>query len=501
MKPVPATLALALLLFGGTSCTSMPGRQQSKAPKYVFFFLGDGMSTAQIQAAAAFKAGNEDSAKCLLAEDNRLNMTQMPVAGLATTFCDTRFITDSAAAVTAFACGAKTKPGVIGRNTQLETSYKSIAELAQAQGRAIGIVSSVSLSHATPAGYYANVNSRNNYCEIGYQAAQSGFDFFGGGLFPQMDSDKNSGKVALKQAFDDAGYAILTDKAEILPLKDKQAGKVICSVATSYDGDAMPFAIDHPDEDFTLAEITQVAINYLGNDPEGFFILVEGGKIDWACHANDIAAALHEVMAFDDAIGVAQRFLEAHPEETLIVVTGDHETGGLSLGFRGTHYETDLARLRDQTKSGVRFIAEDLKAYKQTHPWKNEAKSNIDKDMKILFQSCFGVDWSKLTGNQREMLEKAYDASLGYRQVDDLLYGGTDPLTVTLTHILANEAGLQWSTSSHTAIPVPVFAGGNGAGSFSGFFDNTDIAKRIADIMGLPALPKEDASKAGPSAF
>jgi alkaline phosphatase len=516
-----ATTTVALLAFTAFAplnpAFAMAGRApETKSPKYIFFFLGDGMSTAQIQAAEAFKAGDEDSSATLLAATNRLHMTRMPVAGRTTTFSDTRFITDSAAAATAFACGVKTGPGVLGRNTARDTSYRSIAELMQDQGRAIGIVSSVSLSHATPAAYYANANSRNNYCEIGYQAALSGFDFFGGGLFPQLNRSDNAGNVELRKAFAEAGYTTFTDKAEILQLKDRQEGKVICSVATSYDGDAMPFAIDHPEEDFTLAEITQTAVNYLSSDPEGFFIMVEGGKIDWAGHANDTATAIHEVLAFDDAVGVALDFLEKHPNETLVVATSDHETGGLALGFRGTRYRTKLAALRGQTKSGVLFIQKDLAAYKQAHPWKNAEESNIGDDMKALIKTCFGLEWDRLSDYQRELLETAYDASLGGTKTDDrasgydldgiatvdyLDYGGTDPLTVTLTHIVGREAGLEWTTSSHTALPVPVFAAGAGAELFTGHYDNTDLAKKLGQVAGTPPLPVEDPSRSGKSSY
>ena len=278
MKPISSYLmiysALTVLLSGTSAHAGASRGPEAENPKYVFFFLGDGMSTAQIEAAAAFKAGDENDAATLMTPGNRLHMKQLPATGMSETFAANRFITDSAAAVTAFACGCKTRPGTLGRNTALDTSYKSIAELAQDQGRAIGMISTVPLSHATPAGYYANVNNRNNYCEIGYQAAQSGFDFFGGGLFSKLDSDKNAGKVVLKQAFIDAGYTTLSDKKEILQLVDQALGKVICTVATSHDGSSMPFAIDRPAGNFTLAEITQVAINYLQNDPEGFFILV-----------------------------------------------------------------------------------------------------------------------------------------------------------------------------------------------------------------------------------
>jgi alkaline phosphatase len=510
------TAALATLLCAMTACTSMPRPAEDEGPKYVFFFVGDGMSGAQIQAAEAFRAGDEDSAETLLAERNRLHMTRMPFAGLNSTFSDTRFITDSAAAVTALACGIKTRPGALGRDTGLATSYRSIAELAQEQGRAIGIVSSVPLSHATPAGYYANVNSRNNHCEIGYQAAQSGFDFFGGGRFPDMDSDNNAAKIPLHRALGDAGYTTLTNRNDILKLKDQSQGKVICSVATSHGDNAMPFAIDHPDENFSLAEITQAAIQYLQSDPGGFFIMVEGGKIDWAGHANDVATAVHEVLAFDEAVGVAIDFMNNYPEDTLVVVTSDHDTGGLALGFRGTKYQTQLANLKRQTKSGGRFVAEDLNPYKASHPWTAAEESNIDDEMKSIIANVFGLEWDALSEYQHELLEKAYDASLGgvgrdtrpsgYDldgdvQVDHLSYGGREPLVVILTRIVANESGLDWSSYGHTAVPAPVYAAGMEAERFSGHYDNTDIAKKLAEIMGLPAMPVEDADRSGPSPF
>jgi alkaline phosphatase len=519
MKPIYSYLtiysALALLLSGISALAGASRQPTGAEPKYVFFFLGDGMSTAQIEAAAAFKAGDENDAETLMAPGNRLHMTKLPATGLAETFAANRFITDSAAAATAFACGCKTRPGTLGRNTALDTAYKSIAELVQDQGRAIGMISTVPLSHATPAGYYANVNSRHNYCEIGYQAAQSGFDFFGGALFSKLDSDKNAGKVVLKQAFIDAGYTTLSDKKEILQLENQELGKVICTVATSHDGDSMPYAIDRPAGNFTLAEITQVAINYLQDDPEGFFIMVEGGKIDWACHDNDAATALLELITFDDAVGVARDFLAKHPSETLIVVTGDHETGGLGVGYAGNRYQTQLQLLKGQKKSAKRFYKEDLATYRQAHPWTG-AECNIEADMKALIHSNFGLEWAELSDSQQEQLEKAYDASLGLVKGDDrpsgydldghcdvdfLSYGEADPLTVTLTRMLNNEAGLHWTTFSHTAVPVPVMAAGAGSALFSGFYDNTDIARKLGVLMNTPTLPVEDPDRSGPSAY
>lgn len=500
-------LPLAALIVSG--CVH---RTDPSSPKYVFFFLGDGMSSPQIEAAQAFKAGRVNSTKVLLSAKAQLNMTEMPVVGLSTTFCDNRFIADSAACATAFATGQKTQPGVVGLTPSRDTSVKSVAELAQEKGFAIGIISSAPLSHATPAAYYANVHNRDHYCDISYQASLSGFDFFGGGLFEDMDKTNNTARITPRQAFAEAGYTTLTNKSEILQLKNRQAGKAICSVATTHDGKSMPNALDAPPENFSLAEITQVAINYLQSDRDGFFIMVEGGKIDWTCHDNDIVATIHEVIAFDEAVGVALDFMKRHPKETLIVVTGDHETGGLTLGSGSSHYETDLKPLGGQIKSGGLFNSRDLAEYKKTHEWISVEESNIDDEMKTLIKGSFGLDWEELTEYQREVLEKAFDASLGEAVADDrksgytlggddnvdyMSYGGKEPLTISIMRMVARESGWDWTTTAHTALPCPVFAAGKGAMDFTGFYDNTDIAKKIARRLGLSALPAVDKEKTG----
>jgi alkaline phosphatase len=224
---------------------------------------------------------------------------------------------------------------------------------------------------------------------------------------------------------------------------------------------------------------------------------------------------LLELIAFDDAVGVARDFLAKHPSETLLIVTGDHETGGLGIGFNGNRYQTKLSLLKGQKKSGKQFYKEDLPAYRQTHLWTG-VDCNIDADMKTLIKTTFGLDWDQLSEYQQEQLEKAYDASFGLVKadgrpsgydldgecdVDYLSYGGKDPLTITLTHILNNEAGLQWTTSSHTAVPVPVMAAGAGSALFTGFYDNTDIARKLSVLMNLPTLPVEDPSRSGPSLY
>jgi len=216
-------------------------------------------------------------------------------------------------------------------------------------------------------------------------------------------------------------------------------------------------------------------------------MMVEGGKIDWACHANDARTAIDDTLAFDEAIGVALKFYEKHPKETLIVVTGDHECGGMTIGFAGTGYDNFFFKLEKQTRSFDRFNRDVYESYKASHPWKGEA-DNIDADLKKLITESFGLDYDKLSDYQKTKLETAYDRSRKGNPVagdeeDRLLYGGYDALSVTITHLLNQSAGIAFNSYAHTGVPVTVHAVGNSADRFSGFYDNTDIARKLADIM------------------
>ncbi|VGO17124.1 Alkaline phosphatase 4 [Pontiella desulfatans] len=514
-RGVAASCAVAALFAAGSAEARF-----RNGPKYVFFFVGDGMASVQIQAAEAYKThmngDNPDNPADLMKTENRLNMSQLPIAGVSTTFADTQFITDSAAAATAFCCGIKTAPGVIGRNTDLDTSYLSIAEVAQEKGKAIGIISSVSLPHATPAGCYARVNSRNSYTEIGYQASLSGFEFFGGGCFRKLDKTDNAGGIAVSNAFSNAGYVTVNTVEDALAQPQEQ--KVICSVPVSYGSDAMPYAIDNPEENFSLAEVTGCAIERLKCDRDGFFIFVEGGKIDWAGHANDAKANILDTLAFDEAVGVAMDFMKKHPWETLIAVTGDHETGGMTLGYAGTKYQTAFEVLDGQLVS-YELMTGGMYQYKAADSNYVDASSDIDAGMIELIESLSGMVWSDeewtkdspanyLSDYQKSLLEEAFDRFMGGSKgnqtitgydlqgpttIDYENYGGSyNPIVMTLTHIINQEAGLGWTSYSHTCVPVPVMAVGLEGWRFTGSYDNTDIAKRLAKAMRARSLPAVD---------
>jgi alkaline phosphatase len=497
------------------------------SPKYIFFFLGDGMSSTQIQATEAYLAtqyavdkglpagpnAGELSAEYLLNPNNRLNMSKMPIQGMQTTYDAFALQTDSASSATAFACGLKTRSGVIGMDDTQTASVKSVAQFAHEQGKKVGILTSVSLDHATPAAYYASVTSRDYMNSIASQLAETGYEFFGGGGLASPTKAKKSGDTTnnVWDLLANNGYEVRNTRASILALKKKPRDKVVCINPVLPSSAAMPYAIDQPPENLTLAEMTDVAIETLSKNRQGrgrhqdrgFFIMVEGGKIDWACHANDAMATIGDMLDFDHAIGKALAFYKKHPHETLIIVTGDHETGGMAIGHATTGYKAYYDRLFGQTKSYENFEANEWAAHKAATSsgvcGGHLGTDNLASDATLLgwMQSIFGLDYASLNAYQKEKLEDAYDQSMcgtndNNSDENKLLYGSYNPIIVTITHILNEQASIGWTSYSHTGVPVPVFAKGREAARFAGFYDNTDIAKKLAKAMGIrEALPVE----------
>ncbi|MGE4291137.1 MAG: alkaline phosphatase [Desulfovibrio sp.] len=452
------------------------------AAKYVFFFIGDGMGIPQRAATTQFLG-------------HGLVMDGFPAQGITGTSAADRFITGSAASATALCTGVKTNINYIGVDPQLKP-LKTVAEMAHEKGMKVGIISSVSIDHATPAAFYAHVKTRKMYHEIDHALAESGFEFFGGGGFKDPDGAKKLKKDPEAKVLGDAlekartnGYKYVNDKASFEALTPAD-GKVIAVNAWLQDDEAMPYTLDQTEKDITLPEFTQKGIEMLDN-PNGFFMMVEGGKIDWACHANDAATSVTNNAAFDDAVRVAVDFAKKHPDETLIVVTGDHECGGLTLGFAGTQYESYFDVLGKQKISFQKFTDEILPALKAGNADFEALKPVITENFGLKFEGD-AKDHMLLADYEVEMLKAAYARSLaGDKEKAEgeeyLLYGEYDPLSVTLTHVLNRKAGLGWTSYQHTGVPVSTSAMGVGQERFNGFYDNTDVAKKIMLSLGLPA--------------
>ena len=462
---------VACALFGALGFSSHAAEQGKKA-KYVFLFIGDGMGLTQRAATGAFLG-------------EKLTIDKLPAQGITTTFANDRFITGSAASATAIATGVKTNINYIGVDPELKP-VKSIAEMARDQGKKVGIVSSVSIDHATPAAFYAHVKTRNMYHEIDCAIADSNFDLFaGGGLKdPTGKKSKNPQGDALQKA-KDKGYSVIDNKADFMALKPTD-GKVIAWNSWLQDGKALPYVMDMTEKDITLPEFTKKAIELLDND-KGFFLMVEGGKIDWACHANDGTSAILNTQSFDNSVKVALDFYKKHPDNTLIVVTGDHECGGLTLGFAGTKYGSNYSVLGAQKESFQKFTDETLQDFKKTNGTFNQMKELITKTFGLKFSGDKKSDPTVLADFEVAQLKEAFDRSMDNSWKENkeqyLIYGNYEPLSVTITHLLNQKAGLAWTSYKHTGVPVSTSAIGANCTAFNGSYDNIDIAKKIMAVM------------------
>ncbi len=462
-----AGIALAASAFG------------AKSPKYVFVFIGDGMSTPQRMVADEF---SRESGRGPLA------MNSLPYQSTTRTRAANALITDSAAAATAIACGEKANNcslGVVPDGTRLE----SVAEVAHKKGMKVGIMTTVTIVHATPAGFYAHRKSRGEYYNIALDLLDSGFEFFaGGGVYDKYDDVKNPNYRG--DIFDlarKAGYAVVTNKADFAALRPG-CGKA-WGVFNKFNLD---FSIDRTGRHPSLADMVGKAVELL-DGPQGFFIMAEGGRLDAAAHANDPATVVHEAVAMDDAVKVALAFAERHPDETLIVTTGDHETGGMAMGFVGTGYKFYVGLLAKQkcaTDTFSDMIAERIGA---------DASFKFD-DAKALVTEYFGLVFDESAADTPEKkllllkpaevdeLRKAFQKDVEFVAAKKTETRAHDvkrrrQFAATAKRLLSNHAGVGWSSGAHTALPTMTTAGGCGAENFIGFLENYDIARKLKALL------------------
>ena len=249
----------------------------------------------------------------------------------------------------------------------------------------------------------------------------------------------------------------------------------------------MGFAIDADGSQPELAELVGKGIELLDNE-KGFFMMCEGGKVDYAGHANDAAANIKEILALDKAVKVAVAFAEKHPSETLIMVTGDHETGGMSLGFAGTGGKFKVELLAGQKCSAELFSSMIKKMFRED--------LNLDFEMvKPLITEKFGLEFTddrdnpmRVHGAELKLLKEAFEKDREYvkKQVADTTAHNVSRRYVfasAVRSVLAAHAGIGWSSGSHTALPTLTTAQGASADIVVGMQDNTDIGNRLKKLL------------------
>lgn len=465
-----------LMIFSMAFLVATGYSQSDTNTKYVFLFIGDGMGVNQIYATELFLNAKAGEIKV-----EKLLMNSFPVSSNMTTYSANAYVTGSAAAGTAMSTGLKTNNGILGKSPDQKTAYENISVKAKNAGFKVGILSSVMIDHATPASFYAHQDSREMYYEISMELPNYNIDYFGGGGFHYPKGKDGDQPDAYENAIQ-RGYTIADSRKEINKLK-KGDEKVIAINPEVYPLGEFHWAIDKKKRALSLADFTKKGIEVLDND-KGFFMMIEGGKIDWACHGNDGVSMIYEVLALNDAIKEAYEFYKQHPDETLIIVTADHETGSM---YAGINYAMHPELLKYQTISVQEFK-------RKMTVLKNNGDGVSFNTLLDIIQADFGLGNSEvgleLDEEELALLKVAYENQFKEdKEVNpDADYLSTDDvksIAETAAFILNRKAGIGWGTSDHSGMPVPVRVIGAGKEEFMEFFDNTDLPKKIQKVMGM----------------
>lgn len=420
-----------------TACLFSSSAFSSDGPKNIIYMIGDGMGPA-FTTAYRYYHDNPDT------KEIETTIFDSILVGMAKTYPDDdTVVTDSAASATALSSGIKSYNGAVAVDVE-KKPVKTMLEMAKEQGMVTGLVATSQINHATPASFAAHNESRRNYDEIADDYIDNKVSdqlpvdlLLGGGVRYFEREDRN-----LVEEFQLQGYQYVSDFDALPSLQTLPAIGLFADKA-------FPFALDeNPNR---LEVMTNKALSLLQRQDVGFFVMIEGSQIDWCGHANDIACAMAEMDDFAKSIALAKAYVDAHPD-TLLVVTADHSTGGLTIGANGKYkWNTDVIK-------GVRQTAWPLAM--------SLAKAN---DMQKTWRES--VDWA-LTEEQIQQLvtaKKSEEPAVAlYRQVKA---------------IINQQSYTGWTTKGHTAVDVQVFSYGKGADVFVGSQNNTDIAKKLIGFI------------------
>ncbi|GEN86079.1 alkaline phosphatase [Oceanobacillus sojae] len=442
IKKLGVAALSAGLIFSGISVTaaSADGNNQMNnssnngdKTKNIIYMIPDGFNADYATNYRHFKG--EDAVW-----DNHLK-------GMYSTYSADSNITDSAAAGTAMSTGVKTNNGTIGLDSD-GNPKQTILEASQDKDMSTGLVATSTITHATPAAFGAHVEDRNNETEIARQLIDNEIDvLLGGGknnFLPESEGGNQTEVNVLQQA-EEQGYQLIENRNQLLEADiDLDSENLLGLFA---DDALAPEMHRNTEEEPSLAEMTQTAIDTLKNDEDGFFLMVEGSQIDWAGHDNDAAWAMTDVGAFEAAVQEAINFAK-EDGNTLVVVGGDHETGGMTAGANGSG-TANPELLHSVTATGENIAAE-----------LNDDRSNTS-----------------------EVVSEYTDMEFSEEEIQSI-QEAEDPKSA-INAVISAKANVGWTSTNHTGVDIPVYAYGPGSDQFSGSLDNTDLPKIIAEAAEI----------------
>ena len=453
--------ALPLLLLVLAGCASLrPGAPAG--PKYIIIYIADGAGAAHFELArqASLHLRGRDLA---IVE----RVFQAGTTGVMTTHARGALTTDSAAAATAMSTGVKTRGGMIATTPEGDRLATAL-QAAQLHGKRIGIVTTAAVTDATPAAFAVHATSRGDYPTIvdGYLRLAPDVILGGGAAYflPQSAAGvRRDGRDAIAE-FRSRGYAILRTRADLGAPQNGVPGRLLGLFAA---GDLGHEIDRHETGEPSLAELTEVALRSLAHDDgRGFVLLVENEAVDSASHANDVAALIHDLWAFDRAVEVGLAFRTRAPGETLIVVTSDHETGGLSPTLTRSPDGKGVVIASPEHLALLSHITISLNRAAETLG-PNPTPAALES---LLVRHFAGF---VMDTDLRHVIDRQEPFDPVFRLATQS----------ALARMIARRTGLYWATGAHASDPVPVGAVGPGAERFRGWLDNTDFGRALHHLI------------------
>lgn len=444
-----AVVGFSALGFSYTNMTE--AKSKKNEPTNVIMMVMDGTSAGATSLARWYKGEN-------------LAMDEIMIGGVRTHSAESA-ITDSAPAATALATGHKSNDKIVGLLPALvnspgvdavdpEDAFKPVANVlegAQLLGKSTGIISTSEIQHATPAGFSSHATHRSNYQDIAEQQVYQEIDVvLGGGKESLLPGEGRNSRVDgedLTEILDAKGYDFVETRNDLLQSKSDRIWGSFAPSALAYDFDR------NANQEPSLAEMTNKAIDTLSKDEDGFFLFVEGSKVDWAAHANDPIGIISDVLAFDDAVHEALEFAKKDGN-TMVIAVSDHGNSGITMGNINTNSnypEIPVSAYIDPLKKATMTVEGALKQL-------NDNRSNMKEVAEL-----YGLD--NLTDEEVEALQASKSS-----QAD-------------MTKMLSNRANIGFSTGGHTGEDVFLYA--YGPSKPYGLVDNTDLAKSMASFLGV----------------
>jgi alkaline phosphatase len=416
--------------------------------KNVIFMVSDGMNHGALSLARQFRENSGGTTRW-----TQLYREQPVVRALVETFSANSCVTDSAAAASAWGGGKRVNNGtlnVLPDKTHVETLHEKL----QAKGRKTGFVSTATITHATPAGFAVNVDSRADEAIIAEQYLERRVDLLLGGGKKFFSED-------LKKRYAAADYAVVESRDSLTKLSS-DAAKPLLGV---FDESHLPFSIDHQNVPElqaaipTLAEMTRIALDRLAPAKDGFFLMVEGARIDHAGHANDAAASIHDQLAFDDAIGTVLDFVEKQPD-TLVIITTDHGCGGIQMNGVSASANQGIA---PGLYNASNTYFERLRGFNRSIEW---MKQN-------------GVD-----GLSGPPLAAAIAKYAGIQLTPDEIKAAQG-MKAAYEDVIQAHTGIGWTSGSHTGELVEFCAFGPGSREFPALMRNDEAHAKLLKILEI----------------